>query len=153
MGGAESHTSSIPPWIPVCPLEMLAPMPGLPMVLPAASYVFPAHLAARGGNNSPFRADEDCACRDVSAPLITRTWERPRASGLSRIFALPAWEDIYPETTPERSCHQQYRGMGLQSGSGRHTAVDQGGLQQLPRQLVEAEQCCQAGGAGKQRSL
>ena len=113
----------------------------------------PAHLTACGGNNSPFRMDEDCACRDMSAPLITRTWERPRVSGPSRLFALPAWEAIHPETALERSCHQWYHEMGLQSGSGRDTATAQGGLQQFPRQLAEAEWCCQAQGAAKQWSL
>lgn len=72
--------------------------------------------------------DEDCTCRDVSAPLIARTWEQHRASGPSRFFTLPAWEAVSPETVLERSCHQQYHGMGLQSGLGRDTA----GAQKMP---------------------
>lgn len=57
------------------------------MALPAAPY----HCSLRssqpvsqpGANNSPFTAAEDCACRDASAALITRTWEQLGTSGPS----------------------------------------------------------------------
>lgn len=68
-------------------------------------------------------------------------------------FALPAWEAISLETVLERSCHQRYNRIDLQSSSGRDTAVAWGGLQQFPRQLAEAERCRLAGVAAKQWSL
>lgn len=71
------------------------------MALPAAPY----HCSLRGSqlisqpsaNNSPFTAAEDRACRDTSAALITRTWERPGSSGPSGSFSpLAAWESHPP---------------------------------------------------------
>lgn len=110
-----------PPFHSVCSLAMLNPVLGHPMVLPAAFCLeereeLPAQLPARSSNNSPFRRAGDCTCRDMSAPLITRTWEQHTASGPSRIFPLPAWEAVGPETVLERSCHQWYHRMGWQRG-------------------------------------
>lgn len=89
----------------------------------------------------------------MSAPLITRTWEQPRVSGPSRFFALSVWEAVRPDTVLERSCHQWYCGMGLQSSLNRDTTMAQGGLQQFPRQLAKAECCRQVRSAAGQWSL
>lgn len=107
-------------------LEMLDPMVGHPMVLPAPSFTlgseeFPARITACCGNNSPSE-------RMRVVPAGTRLHllsspgpgDSPGHQVPAGFFALPAWESVGPETALERSCHQRRHGMACRvAGAGR----------------------------------